>query len=288
MAEQNIGAPREPLRFEAPAGDTPSAPASGTMTCAQCATAIGAYYYEAGGAVYCARCKGAIEQAEGAATGSSGFGRGAVYGLGAATLGAFGYWAVMRITGFDWALVSIAVAAFVATAIRKGNGGRGSRRFQLLAVLLTYLAIGAAYAPIFIAAMHEQTEKDAAASPWEAETLPSTSSTEASAADGTNGAPAARAHDEGAGATAGAARVKAQRATPGREILLYAGALILLALAGPVLSVMGGGFPGSLINLAIIGFALMKAWQLSGGAAAATARRAFTGPYKVGGQNPAV
>ena len=284
MAEQNIGAPREPLRFEPPAGDTPSAPASGTMTCAQCATAIGAYYYEAGGAVYCARCKGAIEQAEGAAAGSSGFGRGALYGLGAALVGAFGYWAFMRITGIDWALVSIAVAAFVATAIRKGNGGRGSRRFQLLAVLLTYLAIGAAYAPIFIAAMHEQTEKDAAAGPWEAETIPSTSSTEASAADGTNGAPAARSNDEGASAT----RVKAERATPGREILLLVGAVILLALAGPVMSVMGGGFPGSLINLAIIGFALMKAWQLSGGAAAATARRAFTGPYKVGGRDTAV
>src|SRR4051812_23022933 len=172
MADETTQAPQAPIRFDAPApaaasgGDSPAARAV-PLACAKCESAIGAYYYESAGAVYCARCKGEIEKS---ATSVGGFGRGALFGLGAAVLGAFGYWAFMKITGIDWALVSIAVAAFVATAIRKGNGGRGSRRFQFLAVALTYLAIGGAYAPLFIAELDKQTEAGAAASPYAVET----------------------------------------------------------------------------------------------------------------------
>jgi hypothetical protein len=290
MAEQNVGAPRAPIRFDQqqqpPAGagapEAPFAPIAGAMTCSKCATAIGAYYYEAGGAIFCARCKRATEESTVA---SGGFGRGALFGLGAALLGAFGYWAFIRITGIDWALVSIAVAAFVATAIRKGNGGRGSRRFQFLAVALTYLAIGGAYAPLFIEELNKQTEKGAAESPYAVEDVSSEAVPESPAALDSNALTST-------GATvrdslAKAAEARANRTSPGRGALLFVGAVLLLAVAGPVMSVMGGGFPGSLINLAIIGFALMRAWRMSGAEAGTTAGHVFTGPYRVGAKESA-
>jgi hypothetical protein len=246
------------------------------MSCAKCATSIGAYYYEAGGAIYCARCKRAIE--ESAATGSGGMGRGALYGLGAALLGAFGYWAFIKITDLDWALISVGVAVFVAQAIRKGNGGRSGRRFQVLAVALTYLAIGAAYAPFMIGGMMEASKSQASAAQGDSTALATAPAV----------APADTETDEAEAEEIAATRAEGPAASddapiaPGKAVLIAFGAVLLVALAGPVISIVGGGFPGALINLAIVGFALVRAWQMTGAEGEATAGQVFTGPYKVG------
>jgi hypothetical protein len=290
MADQNTGAPEQaPIRFDAPvpaaaSGGDGTAASAAALSCAKCSSPIGAYYYEAGGAVYCARCKRAIEEAT---SSSGGFGRGALFGLGAAMLGAFGYWAFIKITDIDWALVSIAVAAFVATAIRKGNGGRGSRRFQILAVALTYLAIGGAYAPFVIAGLREGGEKTAATHVAGDSTgmTATTDATEADVAD--DGAAPAVEHDSLSAPATTHAAAGVTKTSPPAAIGLFFGAVLLVALAGPIISVIGGGFPGSLINIAIIGFALQRAWQMTGGAAAATGGHAFTGPYKVGARESA-
>ena len=290
MAEQNIGAPQAPIRFDAPAstgapgGDTPGATAPGALSCAQCATPIGAYYSESDGGVFCARCKRTIEEAQGAAAASGGFGRGALFGLGAALVGSAGYWAFIKITDLDWALISIAVAALVATAIRKGNGGRGSRRFQLLAVLLTYLAIGGAYAPFLLQGIDAAIEKGAEESPYAVEEVSSDEPAAPPAGLDSNALTST-------GATvrdslAKAAEARSNRSSPGRSGLLLVGAMVLLALASPIMTVMAGGFPGSAISVAIIGFALVKAWQMTG-ADATPDGRVFTGPYKVGARGPA-
>ena len=282
MAEQKIGTSFEPIRFDEPASPpsaagAPAAPPAGAMTCAKCATSIGAYYYEAGGAIYCARCKRAVQ--ESAATGSGGMGRGALYGLGAALLGAFGYWAFIKITDLDWALISVGVAVFVAQAIRKGNGGRSGRRFQVLAVALTYFAIGAAYAPFMIGGRMEASKSRASA----AQGGDSTALAAAPAV-----APADTETDEAEAEEIAATRAEGPAATdeapisPAKAVLVALGAVLLVALAGPVISIVGGGFPGALINLAIVGFALVRAWQMTGVEGAETAGHVFTGPYKVG------
>jgi hypothetical protein len=281
MAEQKIGTPLEPIRFDEPAsppsaGGTPAAPPVGAMTCAKCSTSIGAYYYEAGGAIYCARCKRTVE--ESAATGSGGMGRGALYGLGAALLGAFGYWAFIKITDLDWALISVGVAVFVAQAIRKGNGGRSGRRFQVLAVALTYFAIGAAYAPFMIGGMMEASKSQASAAQGDSTALAAAPTI----------APADSATDESEAEEIAATRAEAPASSddapisPGKAVVIAIGAVLLVALAGPVLSIAGGGFPGALINLAIVGFALVRAWQMTGVEGAEAGGQLFTGPYKVG------
>lgn len=278
MAEQKTGAPLAPIRFDAstsaaaPQNESPAAPAAGSMSCAQCATAIGAYYYESGGAAYCARCKRTIEDSSASAAAAGGFGRGALYGLGAALLGALGYWAFIKITGFDWALVSIAVAAFVATATRAGSGGRGSRRLQVLAVALTYFAVGAAYAPLMIEGMRQGARQVASSTPAAGDSETGADAVATSDADD---------EDESSSAESATGAADSQAAAPRRSIPRLLGAVLLVALAGPILSVIAGGFPGSLINVAIIGFALRKAWQMSAATETEVSGHVFSGPYKV-------
>ena len=283
MEDTTTGAAREPLRFDA----TSSAPEGGAGSapqCSRCATPIGAYYYESAGAVYCARCKRQAEETAASLAGAGGFGRAALYGLGAALLGGFGYWLFMKLTEMDWALVSVGVAVLVASAIRKGKGGRSGRRFQLLAAALTYFAIGAAYSPLIIEGMRQGARQEATA-----------------AADSTGTSAGAAARDEAedeegeptladSAATVESAQPSRASATPtwaGFALLAVLLGVIVIALAGPVIAIVAGGFPGALINIAIVGFALHRAWHLAGAEGDAATTQTFTGPYKVGGERSA-
>lgn len=294
MADDTTRAPSsgsgmQPIDFSAPVPNA-TAPAA-VATCSKCAAPIAGYYYESNGAVYCARCKRLTEEADAkGGTGAGAFGRGALLGLGAAIVGAFGYWAFMKITGIDWALVSIAVGILVATAIRKGNGGQGGRRYQVLAVALTYLAIGGANAPLIIegvldhgtSTQHASATSSASSSNGKGAAAPTAdSSAAASDADTGDDATAAAAATSGRAATAAKANV-----SPLGRIGFFLLAVLAIALAGPVLAIVAGGFPGSIINLAIVGFALRRAWIMAGVGGVATAGHGFTGPYNVKSRPP--
>ena len=277
MAETTTGAPNEPLRFDAPAG---------AAVCSKCATPIGAYYYEAGGAIYCAPCKRASEEAAGggAASGGGGMGRAALHGIGAALVGALGYWLFIKVTGLDWALISIGVGIFVATAVRNASGGRSGRRYQVLAVALTYFAIGGAYAPLLVeGVMEAAAKKRGAAVSGDSTTAAVDRAPEGVATAASPGSGTGRQGDAGAAArpSSGDVRDAFDKASPGRAAFVVALVAIAVALAGPVLVVAFGGFPGALINVAIIGFALQRAWLMTGAAAVAASGLAFTGPYKL-------
>lgn len=290
MAEDTMRALEQPLRFDGPATEgAAGADASGAMSCSKCGTAIGAYYYEAGGAVYCARCKRVAEESAGRGTG--GLGRAAMFGLGAAVLGAFGYWAFIKITNHDWAVVSVAVAVIVAKAVHKGNGGRAGRRFQLLAVALTYFAIGGAYAPFLIKGIVDASKEQGPAAAAHVDSAATAALESAAAPDAAGAEPAAAvpATDDSTSpaSTARAATAPDEKpVSPGKAILFLIGGILAIALAGPVLSVVSGGFPGALINVAIIGFALRRAWVMTGAGDVATGGHVFTGPYKVAERTP--
>lgn len=294
--ETTTRAPSHPIDFSAP---VTSAPPSGvraaapSATCAKCAAPITGYYYENAGAVYCPQCKRLAEEASGAAASGGGLGRATLFGLGAAIVGAFGYWAFVKITDFEWALVSIAVGILVATAIRKANGNRGGRRFQILAVVLTYLAIGGAYVPFELEGASEGRARHAASTP--SDRAGSTGSADAApvATVERDAASAASAASEAASGDARASvapRADAASSSHGKSvepkqmsvaaaIPLFLGAVVVLALVGPVLIIFGG-MPGSIINVLIIGFALRRAWQMTA-AGVGVVRPTFTGPYNV-------
>ncbi|MBN8465225.1 hypothetical protein JYJ95_01775 [Corallococcus exiguus] len=69
-----------------------------------------------------------------------------VFGLGGGLAGAAVYWWV-GLAGFTPGLLLILVGWLVGSAVRKGSEGRGGLVYQVLAVLLAYLAVGAARVP---------------------------------------------------------------------------------------------------------------------------------------------
>jgi hypothetical protein len=283
-----------PIDFSAPvtsdasasAGGAAGATNAGGAACSRCATTLTGYYYESAGAVYCPKCKHAAESAAGAQGGGrGGMGRAALFGFGAAIVGAIGYWAFIKITDFDWALVSIAVGMLVATAIRKGNGNRGGRRFQFLAVALTYFAIGGAYAPFALEGVIDGMKKGeaqhapAAASP--AGAARPEAATPAAAAEEVGDVAAAKV--VGASGESGKARPAAgatkEKPSATKAVLFLLVGAVLLVIATPVV-IIAGGFPGSIINILIVGFALRRAWQMTD-AGVGVAVPTFSGPYNV-------
>jgi hypothetical protein len=281
-----------PIDFSAPVTNDASAsaggagaPNAGGAACSRCSTALTGYYYESAGAVYCPKCKHAAENAAGAQSGGSGgMGRAALFGFGAAIVGAIGYWAFIKITDFDWALVSIAVGMLVATAIRKGNGNRGGRRFQFLAVALTYFAIGGAYAPFAIEGVIDGMKKgedqhaSAAASPAGARPEAATPVAAAEEVGDVAAATVAGASGESSKAQP-AAGAKQEKPSLTKAVLFLLIGAVLLVIATPVV-IIAGGFPGSIINVLIVGFALRRAWQMTEAGVGVTVPT-FSGPYNV-------
>jgi hypothetical protein len=135
----------------------------------------------------------------------------------------------------------------VGKAVRTGSRGRGGRRFQWLAVALTYLAIATTYVPFVLKGFSRS----------------SAASTAAAATPATSGETflviSPRASSEPIPPSSlGASAVEL-------------GALLLLAAAAPVLEGLG-----NLLSLAVIVCALAQAWRMN--------RRVdviITGPYHV-------
>src|SRR5262249_59140123 len=78
----------------------------------------------------------------------------------AATVGAVIYYAFVRATGANWALIAIVVGFMVGGAVRKGTGNRGGRLYQLLAVFLTYSSIVAMNVPLLIEEFLKRSDED--------------------------------------------------------------------------------------------------------------------------------
>jgi hypothetical protein len=100
------------------------------------------------------------------------FGRGVLFGVGGAILGLGIYVGFALATGWMIGYISLAVGYIVGKAIVMGSGGVGGRRYQVAAVLLTYIAVSLAAIPIAVSqhmkqssAQHSQTSDSPAVSP---------------------------------------------------------------------------------------------------------------------------
>ncbi len=80
----------------------------------------------------------------------SAFVRGTSFGVAGAILGLALYVGFALATGWIVGFVSLAVGYIVGKAIMFGSGGVGGRRYQVAAVLLTYIAVSMAAVPIAI------------------------------------------------------------------------------------------------------------------------------------------
>jgi hypothetical protein len=132
----------------------------------------------------------------------------------------------VAITNLEIGLVAIAIGYMVGYAIRKGAGGRGGRRFQVVALLLTYWAVGLAYLPL---AVQGVTENKAT----QTETAPASDQREETVS-GSNDV----------------------------NLAIGVALLVALSLALPVLVVFGS-LPSGLITAAIVGFGMQQAWRMT-------------------------
>ena len=143
---------QQELQFDRVEG---AAPAAAAAACASCQRTIPDVYYEAAGKVFCAQCR---EAAQASLTGGSGMARllkALALGAVAAAISAGVWYAIIKLTGYELGIVAIAVGIAVGMAVRLGSEGRGGWAYQLIAVLLTYVAIGTSYVPLVMEGMRE-------------------------------------------------------------------------------------------------------------------------------------
>ena len=246
-----------------PSGDTAASP---NVTCVVCGRSVGASYFTANGNPICASCRDVVTSAAATPRSAGPLLLAGLFGLGAAVAGAAIYYAVIAISNLEIGIVAILIGYMVGWAVRKGAGGRGGRRFQILAVALTYWAVGLAYAPLAFKQMIGDTKK----------TSPSALTTDSTAAP-TIG----ERLGDSAQAVANAARSTAKTESANNEVsgsqaLKAIGALALLVFALPVLSVFGS-LPFGLISALIIFIGMRQAWQMT-----AAPQLEISGPYRVG------
>ena len=234
------------LQFETATPQAGSTEATG-VTCAVCQRTIADEYFDVNGKSVCATCRGALETHAETPPGSAPLIRAGLMGLVAAVLGGVLYYGVIAITNFEIGIVAIAIGYMVGYAMRMGTGGRGGRRFQVLAVVLTYWAVGLAYTPFALRAGDD----------------PKAAQQDAIKTDAT------------VTVTGGAETASRPAAPPGIGRVLLVIAFITFTL--PIFVVMGS-MPGGILSAAIIGFGMRQAWVM-------TARPEFqiSGPYRIGG-----
>jgi predicted lipid-binding transport protein (Tim44 family) len=213
--------------------------------CVVCGTAIDTEYYQINDKVVCDRCRAAVEASAETPRGVAPFVRAGLFGLGAGLAGAIVYYGVIAILNLEIGIVAILIGYMVGYAVRKGAGGRGGRRFQVLAVALTYASIALAYTPMVFTQPSEPDKQV------------------------TQNAPAAQADGR---------PISALPATPApeRSPIVVLGLLLAFVAALPMIVVFGS-LPSGLISAAIIFFGMSQAWRMTG-----VPKLKILGPYRVG------
>ena len=123
--------------------------ASGKDICKSCNQPVAGRYYRINGSLVCERCKEQLDS-QLPKDSRSAFVRGLIFGVGGAILGLILYSAFGIITGLEIGYISLAVGYIVGKAMRMGSRGIGGRRYQVMAVILTYAAVSMSAIPIGI------------------------------------------------------------------------------------------------------------------------------------------
>jgi hypothetical protein len=130
------------------------APNKPVPTCAACKQPITGSYYQINGLPACVGCTTKI-QAKNPSDSHAAFVRALVFGIAGAVVGFALYVFVALATGLSIGFVSLAVGFIVGKAMHLGSGGVGGRRYQIVAALLTYIAVSMSAVPIAIHQMQQ-------------------------------------------------------------------------------------------------------------------------------------
>src|SRR3954468_5752664 len=132
------------------------------VVCAACQTSIPTEYFDLGGRAVCDRCRQRLELAAETPRGALPLLAAGACGLGAGIVGAIIYYSVIAIAHVEIGLVAILIGYMVGYAVRRGAGGRGGLRVQILAIALPSASVGLAYAPFELKAVRDRQAHQAA------------------------------------------------------------------------------------------------------------------------------
>jgi hypothetical protein len=242
MAQSDASAAGKALQFDRAISGPDGVPPSPVVICAACKLTITTQYYDVNDHPLCGTCRAAAAAAAETPKGLMPFVKAAGLGAGAGVVGAAIYYAVIAIAHLEIGVVAILIGYMVGYSVRRGVNGRGGLRFQVLAAVLTYMAVALAYSPVAIQEAMRETK-------------PATPATAVAVTDVQRPAPA----------------------RPGKAGILL-GVVIFsgLMLALPVLVVIGS-MPSGLISAFIIFLGMRQAWKMTGAPIMRVA-----GPYRVG------
>jgi len=249
-------------RLEPTSDRTPDTAAPNTegIVCSGCNSVMFDEYYSIGGKPICASCRASVETTRATSRTPKAFLKALAFALGAALAGAAVYYAVMEFLDLEIGIVAILIGWLVGRAIQKALPGGGLRRYQVLAAVLTYFAVGVAYMPF----VFSEKEKDKATAKAQDSTAVVVQKETSAASSTASSSAATKSGDE------------PSSEKKGGSVLIGIGALIFLAFALPVVSIFSGG--SGIISAFIIGIGMRQAWRMSGAPALA-----ITGPFRVGG-----
>ena len=202
--------------------------------CCICKKPVAGSYYHINSAKACSPCSQRVLSARPRDTHAA-FSRALLFGMGGALLGLVLYAAVGILLHLQIGYVSLAVGFLVGKAMMMGSGNIGGRRYQWIAVVLTYAAVSLSAIPIALAQY--------------AHDRPATAQVQQASPESTQ-------------ATADAPAPAAQTAKP--ELGKAIGVLLLLGLASPFLE-FSGNAAGGVIGLIILLVGVRIAWRLTEG-----------------------
>jgi len=130
----------------------------GAALCKSCGKSISGASYRANGVPICGNCAQRIKD-QAPVDSHSAFVRAVCFGVGGAILGLALYVGFALATGWIVGFVSLAVGYIVGKAVVFGSGGVGGRRYQVTAVLLTYVAVSMAAVPKIRYYQHKKENK---------------------------------------------------------------------------------------------------------------------------------
>ena len=170
----------------------------GPERCGICGNTLSGQYYRVNGQMACATCAGQARAGQ-PVDSHVAFARAAFFGIGGALAGLALYSTVEIVTSMTIGYLALAVGWLVAKAMMTGSKGIGGTRYQVTAVLLTYLAISMSAIPVGISywishrqhrAVQAQTQGDASQPGGETSASDGTASAEGGQASQDNSTPA--------------------------------------------------------------------------------------------------
>ncbi len=235
--------------------------------CQFCGQELFGTYFEIDSWLACVPCHDRFEEKWRSSSGPARVVKAVGAGLVAGVVGAVLYYGIRAATGYDFGLIAIVVGVLVGKAVRWGSAGRGGRGYQVLAMLLTYLAIGGTYMPAALEAMAKREAKIAQAAK-------TAQMSQAPTVPGSVPAPGVAPKPAQAGKPA-----RAKPSVPLRlfGVLLILGGLLLLCAALPILVGIESPFV-----LVIVAIGLYEAWKMS---RPADGQR-VAGPFTLGSREP--